>query len=391
MRFSVQLDDFRGPLDLLLYLVRKHELDVVDIPLARVIDQYLEYIAVLEQIDVDAVGDFLDMASTLIEIKSRMVLPGEEEVDAGARRPAPRAGPPAAGVQAVPRRGQHARRAEPRMARAFPADGDRRARAADRAARAADPRSRAVGPGERVRPRAQGEARRPRARPTFATTTRRSTSSCSGSTRGCAARAAWRSPRSSTSAVHKSTLIGMFLAVLQLMRYQHARAVQPDAVRRNLARSGRRAAAGRDRGRRRIRARRGMARRRRCGGPFRCGGVRPRMSAVAAIASLRLEPPAARIAASRYVLHGQQSPGQDAQAPRPDDRRLLAGGRANLLAVSRAEARLRSGRPAVVVHGHRNVVRHARPPRPHRRAAGVRRAAADDEDEAAGDLPAGRD
>src|SRR3990170_3225067 len=82
MRFSVNLDIFRGPLDLLLYLVRKHELEITDIPLARVIDQYLEYIAVLEQIDVDAVGEFLDMASSLIEIKSRMVLPGEEAVEA---------------------------------------------------------------------------------------------------------------------------------------------------------------------------------------------------------------------------------------------------------------------------------------------------------------------
>ena len=80
MRFAVKLDVFRGPLDLLLYLVRKHELEVVDIPLALVTDQYLEYIAVLEQIDVDAVGDFLEMASLLIEIKSRMVLPGDEEV-----------------------------------------------------------------------------------------------------------------------------------------------------------------------------------------------------------------------------------------------------------------------------------------------------------------------
>ena len=61
--------------------MRKHEVEIVDIPLARVTDQYLEYIAVLEQIDVDAVGDFLDMASTLIEIKSRMVLPGDEEVE----------------------------------------------------------------------------------------------------------------------------------------------------------------------------------------------------------------------------------------------------------------------------------------------------------------------
>lgn len=81
MRFSVDLDIFSGPLDLLLYLVRKHELDAVELPIARVIDQYLEHIAVLEQIDVDAVGDFLDVASTLIEIKSRMVLPSDEEVE----------------------------------------------------------------------------------------------------------------------------------------------------------------------------------------------------------------------------------------------------------------------------------------------------------------------
>lgn len=80
MRFRIELDDFHGPLDLLLYLVRKHELDVTDIPIAAVTDQYLQYIAVLEQIDVDAVGDFLEMASTLIEIKSRMVLPGDDEV-----------------------------------------------------------------------------------------------------------------------------------------------------------------------------------------------------------------------------------------------------------------------------------------------------------------------
>ena len=80
MQFAVNLDIFRGPLDLLLYLVRKHELEVAEIPLARVIDQYLEYIAVLEQIDVDAVGDFLEIASLLIEIKSNMVLPGDEVV-----------------------------------------------------------------------------------------------------------------------------------------------------------------------------------------------------------------------------------------------------------------------------------------------------------------------
>ncbi|MGD9649150.1 MAG: ScpA family protein [Pirellulales bacterium] len=80
--FRIDLDAFRGPLDLLLYLVRKHEVDIVDIPIALVTDQYLAYIAVLEQLDVNAVGDFLEMASTLVEIKSRMVLPrGGEEIE----------------------------------------------------------------------------------------------------------------------------------------------------------------------------------------------------------------------------------------------------------------------------------------------------------------------
>jgi segregation and condensation protein A len=80
-RFHIDLEMFRGPLDLLLYLVRKHELDVLDIPVAPITDQFLDYIAVLEQIDVNGVGDFLEMASTLIEIKSRMVLPSDEEVE----------------------------------------------------------------------------------------------------------------------------------------------------------------------------------------------------------------------------------------------------------------------------------------------------------------------
>jgi segregation and condensation protein A len=68
-------------LDLLLYLVRKHEVDVTDIPIATVTDQYLEYLAILEKIDVNAVGDFIEMASTLIEIKSRLVLPRADEVE----------------------------------------------------------------------------------------------------------------------------------------------------------------------------------------------------------------------------------------------------------------------------------------------------------------------
>jgi segregation and condensation protein A len=80
MGFRVDLDIFRGPLDLLLYLVRKHELDVSDIRVAKVTEQYLEYMGVLEQVDVDAVGDFLEIASLLIEIKSNIVLPGDEVV-----------------------------------------------------------------------------------------------------------------------------------------------------------------------------------------------------------------------------------------------------------------------------------------------------------------------
>ena len=81
MRFRVQLDMFSGPLDLLWYLVRKHELDILDIPITLVTDQYLEMIAVLEQIDVNAVGDFLELATRLMEIKSKLMLPRHEELE----------------------------------------------------------------------------------------------------------------------------------------------------------------------------------------------------------------------------------------------------------------------------------------------------------------------
>ena len=80
MDFRVELDTFRGPLDLLLYLVRKHELDVTDLPIALITEQYLAHLEVLEQLDVNAVGDFLDLASTLVEIKSQLVLPRGGEV-----------------------------------------------------------------------------------------------------------------------------------------------------------------------------------------------------------------------------------------------------------------------------------------------------------------------
>jgi segregation and condensation protein A len=73
--YRVNLDIFAGPLDLLLYLVRKEEVDIYDIPLAKITDQYLHYLEVLKQLDIDLAGDFLVMAATLIEIKSAMLLP----------------------------------------------------------------------------------------------------------------------------------------------------------------------------------------------------------------------------------------------------------------------------------------------------------------------------
>lgn len=79
MPFRVDLDIFRGPLDLLLYLVRKHEVEIADIPIALVTEQYLAHLEVLKLLDVNAVGDFLEMASTLMEIKSRMVLPHADD------------------------------------------------------------------------------------------------------------------------------------------------------------------------------------------------------------------------------------------------------------------------------------------------------------------------
>ena len=80
MDFSVKLDAFRGPLDLLLFLVRKHEVDIRDIPIALVTEQYLAHLEVLQQLDVNEVGDFLELASTLVEIKSQLVLPRCDEV-----------------------------------------------------------------------------------------------------------------------------------------------------------------------------------------------------------------------------------------------------------------------------------------------------------------------
>lgn len=73
--YRVNLDIFAGPLDLLLYLVRKEEVDIYDIPIAKITEQYLHYIEMLKSLNIDLVGDFLVMAATLMEIKSAMLLP----------------------------------------------------------------------------------------------------------------------------------------------------------------------------------------------------------------------------------------------------------------------------------------------------------------------------
>ena len=73
--YQVKLDAFEGPLDLLLHLIRKNELNIYDIPIALITEQYLGYITLMQDLNLDVAGEFLVMASTLIHIKSRMLLP----------------------------------------------------------------------------------------------------------------------------------------------------------------------------------------------------------------------------------------------------------------------------------------------------------------------------
>jgi segregation and condensation protein A len=79
MDYRVELDAFSGPLDLLLYLVRHQEVDILNLPIAEITARFLEFLEVLRVLDLDLIGDFVVMASSLIEIKSRMALPGPEE------------------------------------------------------------------------------------------------------------------------------------------------------------------------------------------------------------------------------------------------------------------------------------------------------------------------
>ncbi len=73
--YSVKLDGFEGPLDLLLHLIQKEEMDIYDIQIAQITDRYLEYVNLMEQLDLDVASEFLVMAATLLHIKSQSILP----------------------------------------------------------------------------------------------------------------------------------------------------------------------------------------------------------------------------------------------------------------------------------------------------------------------------
>ncbi|MRR57406.1 MAG: segregation/condensation protein A [Deltaproteobacteria bacterium] len=89
--YNVKLDKFEGPLDLLLYLIRKNELDIYDIPISIITRQYLEYLKLMKELNLEVAGDFLVMASTLIQIKSSTLLPSREDDPAEEEAEDPRA------------------------------------------------------------------------------------------------------------------------------------------------------------------------------------------------------------------------------------------------------------------------------------------------------------
>ena len=81
MAISYKLEHFEGPLDLLLHLIEKNKVSIYDIPIVLITEQYLEYVSSMETEDLNVVSEFLVMAATLIDIKSRMLLPVEVNED----------------------------------------------------------------------------------------------------------------------------------------------------------------------------------------------------------------------------------------------------------------------------------------------------------------------
>jgi segregation and condensation protein A len=91
MSYEIKLDIFEGPLDLLLYLIRKNEIDIYNIPIALITEQYLEYLDMMRSLNLDLAGEYLVLAATLIHIKSRLLLPPAEDEEAGEEGQDPRA------------------------------------------------------------------------------------------------------------------------------------------------------------------------------------------------------------------------------------------------------------------------------------------------------------
>lgn len=89
--YQVSVDAFEGPLDLLLHLIKKNEVDIYNIPIATITRQYLDYIDILKELNLDIAGDFLVMASTLVQIKSKMLLPPAEDPETEEEAEDPRA------------------------------------------------------------------------------------------------------------------------------------------------------------------------------------------------------------------------------------------------------------------------------------------------------------
>lgn len=79
--YKVMLDEFEGPLDLLLHLIHQAEVDIYDIPVAKITEQYLQYIQTMQELKLDIASEYLIMAATLLEIKSKQLLPKHEEAD----------------------------------------------------------------------------------------------------------------------------------------------------------------------------------------------------------------------------------------------------------------------------------------------------------------------
>ena len=103
--YRINLPSYEGPLDLLLDLIRKQEMDIHNIPIAKVTEQYLDYLHQLEKLDIDVSADFIYMAATLIHIKSKMLLPADPLADPErAGRSARRTGPSFAGARKIQER-----------------------------------------------------------------------------------------------------------------------------------------------------------------------------------------------------------------------------------------------------------------------------------------------